>query len=55
MEDCIVWNSSKSGNLSLKEAYEFKSATSVQVHWASNIWSNDMPPSKSLVAWRLRN
>jgi ribonuclease HI len=52
-QDCRYWNLTDSGNLSLKEAYSFKCHHSAQLHWAKLIWCKDIPPSKSLLAWRL--
>jgi len=36
-----------------KEAYLFKSRHTQKIHWAKTIWSKDIPPSKSLIAWRI--
>jgi ribonuclease HI len=51
--DLIIWRLADSGDLSLKAAFQFKCHSSPQLHWAKIVWSNDIPPSKSLVAWRL--
>jgi len=51
--DKIIWNHSPSGDLNLKDAYTFKSNHSPVSHWAQSIWHRNIPPSKSLVAWRL--
>jgi ribonuclease HI len=51
--DFLAWNDSDSGNLSLKQAYLFKDHPLPQLHWAKVLWCKDIPPSKSLVAWRL--
>jgi hypothetical protein len=51
--DMLIWRLADSGNLSLKAAFQFKCNSSPQLHWAKIVWSNDIPPSKSLVAWRL--
>jgi ribonuclease HI len=53
--DRLVWRNSDSGDLSLKQAYCFKAHHYPSLHWASIIWSPDIPPSKSLLAWRLMN
>ncbi|XP_045791752.1 uncharacterized protein LOC123886479 [Trifolium pratense] len=37
----------------MKDAYEFKRNKSPQKNWAKTIWCNDIPPSKSLLVWRL--
>ncbi|MCH82427.1 ribonuclease H protein, partial [Trifolium medium] len=51
--DSLAWRSSDSGELSLRQAFDFKAHQGPQLHWAKTIWSKDIPPSKSLVAWRL--
>ncbi|GAU48375.1 hypothetical protein TSUD_405370 [Trifolium subterraneum] len=51
--DLQVWNNTISGNLSLKDAFYFKRHHFAQFHWAKTIWCKDIPPSKSLLAWRL--
>lgn len=52
-EDELVWDSSTNGSLSLKGAYIFKASSVQPIHWAKSIWSPNIPPSKSLLAWRL--
>jgi ribonuclease HI len=52
-DDNLVWLGTDSGALSLKEAFTFKSQIQSKLHWAKTIWSIDIPPSKSLVSWRL--
>jgi len=37
------------GELSLKDAYNFKTPHSKHIKWAKAIWSIDIPPSKSLM------
>jgi hypothetical protein len=51
--DSLVWRLANSGDLSLKAVFFFKSYSSPQLHWAKSIWSNDIPPSKFVVALRL--
>jgi len=51
--DKLMWNESKSGDISLKEAYHFKNQHMQKLHWATTIWCVDIPPSRSLVAWRI--
>lgn len=53
IEDSLVWNNSSSGDLTFKEAYLFKSPAGQNLHWAKIIWSPDIPPSKSLLVWRV--
>jgi hypothetical protein len=45
MNDSLVWRDSDSGLLTLNDI--------PQPHWTKFVWSKDIPPSKSLVAWRL--
>lgn len=49
----LMWTNSKSGDVSLKDAYQLKSHTMQKIHWATTIWSIDIPPSRSFVAWRI--
>jgi hypothetical protein len=53
IEDKLVWHSMANGNLSLKEAYSIKSPAGQNFHWSKYIWIKDIPPSKSLLCWRL--
>lgn len=41
------------GDLSLRDSYSFIKQPSTAFQWAKHIWSLDIPPSKSLVAWRV--
>jgi len=52
-EDSLVWKHNSTGTLSLKEAYEFKKNQFPKLSWTSLIWSKDIPPSKSIMVWRL--
>jgi len=51
-EDQILWKHSSNGDMPLKEAYEFKFQQFNDFHWATTIWSKDIPPSKSMFVWR---
>ena len=51
--DTLVWKHTTNGVLSLKDAYKFKKGIFTKVPWAKLIWSADIPPSKSLLVWRL--
>jgi hypothetical protein len=51
-EDCLTWLGNDSGDLSLKDAFKFKSHNHPQLQWAKAVRSLDIPPSNSLVAWR---
>ncbi|MCI15565.1 ribonuclease H protein, partial [Trifolium medium] len=51
--DKLLWNHIDSGDLQLKEAYHFKIQQFQDLHWAKTIWCPDIPPSESLLAWRL--
>jgi hypothetical protein len=52
-EDKLVWKNSNNGDLSFKETFEFKYGIGQNITWAKTIWSPDIPPSKSLLVWRL--
>lgn len=51
--DKLILKHSTNGDMTLKEAYNFKKSNSTKLPWAKLIWSNDVPPSKSLMVWRL--
>jgi hypothetical protein len=51
--DALVWKGTDNGLLSLKEAYEFKRKHFPILSWGKTIWSRDIPPSRSLLAWRI--
>jgi len=51
--DTLVWNHTPSGMLTLKDAYEYKRHHPPKTLWAKSIWSKDIPPTKSLLAWRI--
>lgn len=51
--DSLQWQHVNSGELCLREAYNFKHQQSQELHWAKIIWSVDVPPSKSMFIWRL--
>ena len=53
MEDRLVWKHTSTSFLSLKEAFTHKISTGQNRHWAKLIWNQDIPPSKSMMAWRL--
>lgn len=52
-QDELVWKTTTSGSLSLKEAYQFKAHQYQPLNWAKIIWSQHIPPSKSLLVWRM--
>jgi hypothetical protein len=51
--DSLLWQHTDSGNLDLKEAYNFKMPQYQELSWTKIVWSSDIPPSKSLMVWRL--
>jgi len=53
LEDKLMWTPSHSGQLCFKEAYLFKTRVGHHLSWAKVIWSSDIPPFKSMLAWRL--
>lgn len=52
-EDKIIWKPSHDGNLSFMDAHMFHSPQSQHLNWAKMIWHLSIPPSKSLLVWRL--
>jgi hypothetical protein len=42
-----------SGILTLKDSYIFQSPPGQKIPWAKLIWSSSIPPSKSLLLWRI--
>jgi ribonuclease HI len=52
-EDKIIWRGINDGNLSFKEAFLYKYGTGQNINWAKTLWNQDIPPSKSLLIWRL--
>lgn len=53
MEDTLCWNHIASGILSLKDVFLFKSSHGQKLHWRKTFWSPDIPPSKSMLVWRI--
>ncbi|KAK2429733.1 hypothetical protein QL285_028147 [Trifolium repens] len=51
--DSLIWKHTDSGSLEMKEAYNFKMPPLQDLYWTKFVWSPDIPPSKSLMAWRL--
>ncbi|GAU41182.1 hypothetical protein TSUD_89780 [Trifolium subterraneum] len=51
--DKLLWKQTDSGDLKLSDAYLFKVPQFQDLHWAKVIWSPDIPPSKSLLVWRI--
>lgn len=52
-EDKIIWKPSHDGNITFKDAYRFQISQPQHLHWAKIIWHISIPPSKSLLIWRL--
>jgi hypothetical protein len=52
-QDKLLWKHNDSGDLELKQAYTFKLQQYQDLHWAKLIWNPAIPPSKSLMVWRL--
>jgi hypothetical protein len=53
LDDNLIGKVSANGDLSMKDAYDFKRKLFPIKSWAKSIWNKDIPPSKSLLAWRL--
>lgn len=54
-EDQLMWDKSESGGLSLKEAYVFHNPPGHVDHWSKLLWHKLIPPSKSILVWRIIN
>lgn len=52
-DDKLRWKHTNNGVLSLKDAYLFKTNQPQRLNWIETIWSPDIPPTKSLLTWRL--
>lgn len=52
-EDKVIWKASHDGNLTFKDAYLFHAPPSQSIRWAKTIWHISIPPSKSLMVWKL--
>jgi hypothetical protein len=52
-QDILLWKHSDSGELHLADAYNFHSTQFQDLEWSKFLWCPDIPPSKSLLAWRL--
>jgi hypothetical protein len=53
LSDELVWIGTNNGSLSLKESYDFKRHHFPILNWAKIIWCADVPPSRSLLVWRI--
>ncbi|GAU51712.1 hypothetical protein TSUD_415190, partial [Trifolium subterraneum] len=53
MEDKLVWKHTNNGELCFRDAYLFQKPPLNETYWAKLIWSPSIPPSKSLLVWRL--
>ncbi|GAU49757.1 hypothetical protein TSUD_301830 [Trifolium subterraneum] len=53
LEDQLCWNHTSFGVLTLKDAYEFKRLQLPNLSWTKTVWCKDVPPSRSLLVWRL--
>jgi ribonuclease HI len=51
--DLLLWKHTDSGDLQLADAYRFNLIHLQDLIWPKFIWSPDIPPSKSLLVWRL--
>ncbi|PNX55034.1 hypothetical protein L195_g048658, partial [Trifolium pratense] len=52
-EDFLIWNHTTSGELTMKDAYQFFSNPGPTASWSKTIWNIVIPPSKSFLVWRL--
>lgn len=54
-KDHMVWPTSSSGFLSLNDAYTLKAPPSLRTTWSRDLQCIKIPPSKSLMVWKLIN
>jgi len=52
-QDELIWKETSNGQLTLKDAYNFKANSFPEVQWAKVVWSPNIPPSRSLLVWRI--
>lgn len=52
-DDQLIWKDSPSGELSLKDAYNFHRIPNQRREWSKIIWNSAIPPSKSFHVWRI--
>jgi len=53
-EDKLLWKNCHDGNLSFKDAYLFHNTSTAHFSsWATCIWNKAIPPSKSMLMWRI--
>lgn len=53
IQDNLIWKGSKTGILSLKQAYVVFNKSGSLVNWDKLIWNKQVPPSHAMVFWRL--
>lgn len=53
--DVLIWSTSTSDSLTLKDGYHFKSYPTLNLQWAKEVWCTDIPSSKSILVWKLIN
>jgi hypothetical protein len=52
-QDELVWKHTSSGSLSLKDVYTHQSPVGQHLHWPKILWNISIPPSRSMLVWRL--
>jgi len=52
-DDKLAWKHNSNGELKPFDSYHFKNQHTTAHDWTKCVWSRDIPPSKSLLAWRL--
>ena len=53
IEDERIWSPADNGLMSLKAAYTFHAPDGQHTSWGKIIWNSAIPPSKSLLIWRI--
>ena len=53
--DTPIWETTKNGVLTFKEAFKFLSLTNDSLHWAKTLWWNCIPPARLIMLWKFIN
>lgn len=48
-DDQFIWNHSRDGDMTFKEAYQFQCKVGQNILWAKSFWNIVIPPSKSFM------
>ncbi|CAK8576871.1 unnamed protein product [Lathyrus sativus] len=54
-EDWLAWSRSDSGDITVKDAYSYCKHSGNACVWGNSIWHSNIPPSHSILFWRVIN